>query len=225
MRMAGAEGAAARHQAAEEYARGAGAGAAAASAAGVALLDDLNTPSAVSELSAPLKTANDLLTTKAGRKQPNRLLLLAGVELAAAAVLRLLGLVPMAAAAGAGAGLEAGDAKVPEALPAPVLSQLLGEVKQLALVRAGLSEADVQVGADRKRQGMARARAARARAASPQSPYTSRPNVCVFLYVVLQGLGGAHGVHCLRCTQPIPCIAPSWLTLAARMLPVAVGAH
>lgn len=160
MRMAGPEGAAARQQAAEEYARGAGAGAAAASAAGVALLDDLNTPSAVSELSAPLKTANDLLTTKAGRKQPNRLLLLAGVELAAAAVLRFLGLVPMAAAAGAGAGMEAGDVKVPEPLPAPVLSQLLGEVKQLALVRAGLSEADVQVGAERKRQGMARAQAA-----------------------------------------------------------------
>ena len=34
----------------------------------LALLDDLNTPSAVSELSAPLKAANDLLTTKAGKK-------------------------------------------------------------------------------------------------------------------------------------------------------------
>jgi cysteinyl-tRNA synthetase len=36
------------------------------------LLDDLNTPAALSELSAPLKAINDLLTTKAGRKQPDR---------------------------------------------------------------------------------------------------------------------------------------------------------
>lgn len=37
-----------------------------------ALLDDLNTPACVSELSAPLKAINDLLSTKAGRKNPNR---------------------------------------------------------------------------------------------------------------------------------------------------------
>jgi cysteinyl-tRNA synthetase len=37
-----------------------------------ALLDDLNTPAALAELSAPLKAINDLLTTKAGRKAPNR---------------------------------------------------------------------------------------------------------------------------------------------------------
>jgi hypothetical protein len=36
------------------------------------LLDDLNTPVAVSALSAPLKAANDLMTTKAGRKNPKR---------------------------------------------------------------------------------------------------------------------------------------------------------
>ncbi len=36
------------------------------------LLDDLNTPGALSELSAPLKGINDLLTTKAGKKQPDR---------------------------------------------------------------------------------------------------------------------------------------------------------
>jgi cysteinyl-tRNA synthetase len=37
-----------------------------------ALVDDLNTPAALAELSAPLKAINDLLTTKAGRKAPNR---------------------------------------------------------------------------------------------------------------------------------------------------------
>lgn len=37
-----------------------------------ALLDDLNTPAAVSAMSAPLKAINDLITTKAGRKNPNR---------------------------------------------------------------------------------------------------------------------------------------------------------
>lgn len=36
------------------------------------LCDDLNTPQSVSVLSAPLKAINDLLTTKAGRKNPNR---------------------------------------------------------------------------------------------------------------------------------------------------------
>ena len=44
-----------------------------AHAAVLALLDDLNTPSAVSELSGPLKIANDLLTTKAGRKVADRI--------------------------------------------------------------------------------------------------------------------------------------------------------
>jgi cysteinyl-tRNA synthetase len=37
-----------------------------------ALLDDLNSPAAVSAMSAPLKAINDLLTTKAGRKNPKR---------------------------------------------------------------------------------------------------------------------------------------------------------
>jgi len=36
------------------------------------LTDDLNTPAALSTLSAPLKAINDLLTTKAGKKNPNR---------------------------------------------------------------------------------------------------------------------------------------------------------
>jgi hypothetical protein len=37
-----------------------------------ALLDDLNTPAAVAALAAPLKAINDLLSTKAGRKNANR---------------------------------------------------------------------------------------------------------------------------------------------------------
>jgi cysteinyl-tRNA synthetase len=36
------------------------------------LCDDLNTPQSVSALSAPLKALNDLMTTKAGRKNPKR---------------------------------------------------------------------------------------------------------------------------------------------------------
>jgi cysteinyl-tRNA synthetase len=36
------------------------------------LCDDLNTPQSVSALSAPLKSLNDLMTTKAGRKNPKR---------------------------------------------------------------------------------------------------------------------------------------------------------
>lgn len=45
-----------------------------------ALLDDLNTPSAVAALSAPLKTINDLLFTKAGKKAKGRLDTLAGIQ-------------------------------------------------------------------------------------------------------------------------------------------------
>ena len=36
------------------------------------LMDDMNTPAALSTLSAPLKSINDLQTTKAGKKNPNR---------------------------------------------------------------------------------------------------------------------------------------------------------
>jgi cysteinyl-tRNA synthetase len=47
-----------------------------------ALLDDFNTPAAISALSGPLKAANDLLSTKAGRKAPGRLATLATHQLA-----------------------------------------------------------------------------------------------------------------------------------------------
>jgi hypothetical protein len=90
---AGPAGAEARQAAQADFSAGRGSGPATSRQATLALLDDLNTPSAVSELSAPLKAANDLLTTKAGRKRPDRLLQLAHVELGVVSVLRLLGLV------------------------------------------------------------------------------------------------------------------------------------
>lgn len=69
----GADAEAAASTAASEVALGAGAGGALLSEVLQALADDLNTPSAVSALSGPLKTINDLLTTKAGKKQANRI--------------------------------------------------------------------------------------------------------------------------------------------------------
>jgi cysteinyl-tRNA synthetase len=93
-------------------------------AAILALLDDLNTPSAVSELSAPLKQANDLLTTKAGKKQVGRLVSLARIEAGIKSVLLMLGLLP--------------NETLPVALP-----KLIGEMKKLALVRSGIDEAFV----------------------------------------------------------------------------------
>lgn len=94
-------------------------------AATLALLDDLNTPSAVSELSAPLKQANDLLTTKAGKKQAGRLASLAKIEIGIKSVLLMLGLLPS-------------TSSFSEALP-----MLIDELKKLALVRSGIDEAFV----------------------------------------------------------------------------------
>lgn len=68
----GAEGTKAQEAAAAELPSSRGEGAAVVAEATAALLDDLNTPAAVAALSGPLKAVNDLLTTKAGRKQPNR---------------------------------------------------------------------------------------------------------------------------------------------------------
>jgi cysteinyl-tRNA synthetase len=111
-------------------------------AVALALLDDLNTPSAISELSAPLKSANDLLTTKAGRKAPNRINQLAAIERQLGQVLCLLGLVP-AATAGAAVATQA-DSHVPTShLPLEIINQVLTELRRLALVRANLCEDDV----------------------------------------------------------------------------------
>ena len=69
---AGDVGAAAVAAAAEELKGGQGPAAELLHSVLEPLLDDLNTPVAVSALSAPLKAANDLMTTKAGRKNPKR---------------------------------------------------------------------------------------------------------------------------------------------------------
>lgn len=54
--------------------------------------DDLNTPQAISALSAPLKTMNDLLSTKKGRKAKGRLHTLAQYKLGLQETLSLLGM-------------------------------------------------------------------------------------------------------------------------------------
>ena len=56
------------------------------------MCDDLNTPQALSALSAPLKAMNDLLGTKKGKKAPGRLQALAEYQLALQETLQLLGL-------------------------------------------------------------------------------------------------------------------------------------
>ncbi|PNW89092.1 hypothetical protein CHLRE_01g069472v5 [Chlamydomonas reinhardtii] len=134
-----------------------GAAAAAAPAAGPALLsevlsalaDDLNTPAAVGALSAPLRTINDLLTTKAGRKRPDRLAVLAQLHCAMCRVMQLLGMEleleagARAEAAGASVGVAAGAASG-LAASAAALEQLLQELRALALVRLDMTEEAVQ---------------------------------------------------------------------------------
>ncbi|KAK9821794.1 hypothetical protein WJX81_005729 [Elliptochloris bilobata] len=112
--------AATRAAAAADVAAGRGAGGALAAEVRSALCDDLNTPMVVSAMSAPLKALNDLLHTKKGKKAPNRLATIAGVCVAVKGALDLLGLQHVA----------------PQAL--------LAELRMLALVRAELSEADVE---------------------------------------------------------------------------------
>jgi len=102
-------------------------------AAITALLDDLNTPAALSELSSPLKAINDLLTTKAGRKQPDRLEVLATQHQGVASVLGLLGMFP-------------------EVTELPVL---LTEMRRLALVRLGMTEEEVQAALEARAQARA----------------------------------------------------------------------
>lgn len=56
------------------------------------MLDDLNTPQAISALSAPLKATNDLLSTKKGKKVKGRLQTLAQYQLGLQETFSLLGL-------------------------------------------------------------------------------------------------------------------------------------
>ena len=101
-------------------------GEALASALG-SLADDVGTPGAIAALSAPLKQANDLLKTKAGKKAPRRAYSLASISAGSTAVLELLGLEPRP---GARASLE--------------------ELKDAALLRCGLSRDDVARGIEER---------------------------------------------------------------------------
>ena len=85
-----------------------------------ALADDLNTPQALAALSAPLKAANDLLTTKAGRKAAGRVGALHALASALRDALDAL-------------GLSDGGAPATE----------LAALRVAALARAGLTEADI----------------------------------------------------------------------------------
>eukprot|EP00193_Tetraselmis_chui_P016857 CAMPEP_0177793436 /NCGR_PEP_ID=MMETSP0491_2-20121128/25072_1 /TAXON_ID=63592 /ORGANISM="Tetraselmis chuii, Strain PLY429" /LENGTH=574 /DNA_ID=CAMNT_0019315947 /DNA_START=148 /DNA_END=1872 /DNA_ORIENTATION=- len=89
-------------------------------AVAAALLDDLNTAVAVAALSEPLKSMNDLLYTKKGRKAKGRLESLAALSAGLRASLGMMGFEVDA--------------------PAVVLEQL----KQRALIRAELTEEAVQ---------------------------------------------------------------------------------
>ena len=91
-----------------------------------ALADDLNTPVAVATLSAPLKAVNDLVHTKKGKKQADRVQILASYHEAMRSVLGMLGLWPEDAAVA------------------------LAELKQLALGRSGLSESEVAAAIDER---------------------------------------------------------------------------
>ncbi|BDA41580.1 Cysteine-tRNA ligase [Coccomyxa sp. Obi] len=84
------------------------------------LCDDLNTPQAIAALSEPLKTLNDLLHTKKGKKAAGRLQTIATLQHDVSKALDLLGL---------------GTHDTPA---------VLGEMRQRALHRAGLREEDVQ---------------------------------------------------------------------------------
>ena len=92
-----------------------------------ALEDDLNTPQALAALSAPLKSVNDLLTTKQGRKAPGRGVALRQLATAMRAALDMLGLSD-----GGKPGAE------------------LEHLRAAALVRAGLKSADIDAAIARR---------------------------------------------------------------------------
>lgn len=88
-------------------------------ATAAALLDDFNTPLTISNLSAPLKAMNDLMHTKAGKKQAGRLATLVQYKQALQQALQLLGLA------------------------VEDVDDTLLQLRQLALKRADLTEEDV----------------------------------------------------------------------------------
>lgn len=90
------------------------------------MCDDLNTPQALSALSAPLKAMNDLLSTKKGRKAAGRLDTLAHYHLALQETFSLLGM----------------QTEQPQ--------EQLSQMRELALSRASITEADVTAAIDRR---------------------------------------------------------------------------
>ena len=96
-------------------------------AVATALDDDLNTPQALAALSAPLKAANDLLSTKQGRTAPNRIAALRQLVHAMRLALDML-------------GLSDGGQPLTELAP----------LRLAALQRAGLSPADVDAAMARR---------------------------------------------------------------------------
>ena len=87
----------------------------------LALNDDLNTPLAIASLSVPLKTTNDFMTTKGGKKAVGRLSALRSLVGEMESTLAILGLPA--------------DEKY---------LSILEELKSLALKRAGLEEIDLE---------------------------------------------------------------------------------
>ncbi|KAF5828699.1 cysteinyl-tRNA synthetase [Dunaliella salina] len=108
------------------------------------LIDDVNTPAALSTLSAPLKAMNDLLNTRAGKKNPNRLPLLAKHTQEISGVLGLLGLLPSGRVSNTGSAAVSLAARQKVAAEPAALEVALAEMRQLALLRVGLAEEDVQ---------------------------------------------------------------------------------
>lgn len=102
-----------------------------------ALRDDLNTPAALAVLSAPLKAINDLLTTKGGKTQTDRLVLLAGHRSVLQSTLGLLGVLSCSPSQQQHSTPAAGEV-------AGEVAAVMAGLREKALVRAGLSEAEVQ---------------------------------------------------------------------------------
>ena len=87
-----------------------------------ALADDLNTPAATASLSAPLKTLNDLVSTKKGRKAPGREQALGALMMAVSETLSRV-------------GMPCDDEESGETCSIPILESLLEELKRWAAAR------------------------------------------------------------------------------------------
>ena len=124
-----------------------------------ALADDLNTPAATASLSAPLKTLNDLVSTKKGRKAPGREQALGALTMAVSETLSRV-------------GMPCDDEESGETCSIPILESLLEELKTLALRRAGLTDADV-AGRRREARGGARGEGLRNLGRDPRRAQTS----------------------------------------------------